>query len=277
MAHPHRFAARLMFFTVLFMAAGAAQAEVRTRTIDYNDGDVELQGYFAWDDAMEGKRPCVLIIHAWWGLGEDEKARARQLAEMGYAAFALDMYGTGRHTNDPAEAGEWAAPFYQDRALARSRASIGLIPLWAQPEADRTRTAAIGYCFGGTVALELAWTGNDVRGVVSFHGNPLPALEGDADRTRSRLLICHGAADTLVPDETIEAFTKSLEGSIVDWQLIVYSGAKHSFTTRSADAVGIPGVGYQADADRRSWGHMQLFFEEIFTSAPAAESPAPER
>lgn len=276
MTRSRHISASLMFVAALFLAAAAAPGEVRTRTISYEDGGVELQGYFAWDDAIEGKRPCVLIIHAWWGLGEDEKARARQLAEMGYAAFALDMYGTGRYTNDPAEAGEWAAPFYQDRALARARATRGLIPLWAQPEADHTRTAAIGYCFGGTVALELAWTGNDVRGVVSFHGNPLPALEGDAGRTRSRLLICHGAADTLVPDETIDAFTKSLEGSTVDWQLITYSGAKHAFTIRSADTVNIPGVGYSADADRRSWAHMRLFLDEIF-GAGSTEIAVPRR
>lgn len=277
MKRTSRIPAPLIFLAVLFLAATAAPGKVRTRTIDYNDGDVDLQGYFAWDDSIEGKRPCVLVIHAWWGLGEDEKARARQLAEMGYAAFALDMYGTGRYTNDPAEAGRRAAPFYQDRQLARSRAAAGLIPLWAQPEADHTRTAAIGYCFGGTVALELAWTGNDLRGVVSFHGNPLPALEGDADRARARLLICHGAADTLVPAETIGAFTQSLEGTKVDWQLITYGGAKHSFTTRSADAVNIPGVGYHADADRRSWAHMRIFFEEIFAAPAAAESPRPTR
>jgi len=268
--------AGLMFILVVLATARQTEGKVVMRTIAYSDGEVQLEGYFAWDDTIAGKRPGVLIVHAWWGLGEDEKARARQLAELGYAAFALDMYGAGKFTDDPAQAGQWAGAFYQDRQLGRTRAAAGLKVLAEQPEADAGRTAAIGYCFGGTIVLELAYSGADLRGVVSFHGNPLPAMEGDADRTRARLLVCHGAADTLVPAETINAFTKSLEGSKVDWQLITYSGAKHSFTTRSADRVAIPGVGYHTDADRRSWQHMRVFFEEIFRQA-ATESGAPTR
>lgn len=250
-------------FAVSIAAAGA-DASIETREITYTDGEVELQGYFAWDDSVSRPRAAVLIVHAWWGLGEDEKARARELAGLGYAAFALDMYGTGKITSDPNEAAQWAAPFYADRDLARSRAAAGLKVLTEQREVDPDQVAAIGYCFGGTIVVELAYSGADLAGVVSFHGNPLPAQEGDAARTQAPLLILHGAADTLVSMEDIRRFTEALKDTNVDWQLVVYSGAKHAFTTRSVDAMNIPGAAYDPAADQRSWRQMRTFFEEVF-------------
>lgn len=248
---------------VLLAAAVPVRAKVVTRDIAYQDGDVELQGYYAFDDAVAGPRPGVLIVHAWWGMGDDEKARARQLAELGYAAFALDMYGKGKFTDDPAQAGEWAGAFYQDRQLARTRAAAGLRALTSQAEVDESRVAAIGYCFGGTIVIELGYSGADLRGIVTFHGNPLPAMEGDARRVKAHLLICHGAADTLVGMDKIKAFTDSLAGSSIDWELILYAHARHSFTTSSADKRGLEGVGYNAVADRRSWAAMRGFFDEV--------------
>lgn len=240
--------------------------DIRSRTITYtDDAGVEYQGYFAWDANIEGPRPGVLIIHAWWGLGDNEKRRARMLAELGYAAFALDMYGGGKHTTDAGQAGQWAGAAASDRANARRLAQLGLDTMAAQKEVDRSRMAGIGYCFGGTNILELAYSGAAVRGVVSFHGNPKPALEEDVNRVRASLLVCHGDADTLVPPETITAFTESLAGGAVDWQLITYAHAKHSFTTLGADAVNIPGVGYNAKADERSWRHMKDFLREVFS------------
>lgn len=249
---------------VLLANCSALCAQVKSRTIRYASGEVELEGYFAWDDEIKGARPGVLIVHAWWGLGDDEKARARQLAELGYAAFALDMYGNGKFTQDPQVASGWAGPFYADRQLARSRVRAGLDVLATQAETDADRLAAIGYCFGGSMVIELAFSGAPVDGVVSFHGNPLPALQGDAARTDASLLVCHGAADALVPMESVTAFTDSLEGSTVDWQLIIYSGAQHSFTTKSVDEFNIPGARYSAAADRRSWSHMRDFLDEVF-------------
>ena len=248
----------------LLAAAAPVQAKVVTRSIAYLHGDVQLEGYFACDDAITGPRPGVLIVHAWWGMGNDEKARARMLAELGYAAFALDMYGKGKFTDDPTQAGQWAGAFYQDRQLARTRAAAGLAVLASQAEVDPGRVAAIGYCFGGSIVIDLAYSGADLRGVVSFHGNPLPALEGDAARVKAHLLICHGAADTLVPMEKITAFTDSLAGSSVVWELIVYSGARHSFTTPGVDKMNLAGAGYNALADRRSWEAMRGFFAELF-------------
>ncbi len=243
---------------------GVAQAEVRERAIEYEHDGLVLEGFYAWDDALEGPRPGVLVIHPWWGLGEDEKQRARQLAEMGYAAFALDMYGSGRLTDDPELARQWATAFYQDRPLARARAAAGLDVLAGQAEVDPDRLAVIGYCFGGTMAVELAYSGADLRGAVSFHGNPQPALPDDPARTRAALLICHGGADPFVPLDQIEAFMTALDGSGANYQVIIYSGAQHSFTHRSADDDGLDGTAYDADADRRSWQHMRLFFDERF-------------
>lgn len=254
----------LVFALVAGLGAGPAQAKVVTRDITYKDGDVELKGYYAYDDALAGPRPGVLIVHAWWGLGSDEKGRARQLAELGYAAFALDMYGADKFTEDPTQAGQWAGAFYQDRQLARSRAAAALKVLTAQKEVDAGRVAAIGYCFGGTIVMELAYSGAELKGIVSFHGGPMPAGEGDAARVKAKVLICHGSADTLVPMDNIHKFTDSLAGSAVDWQLVVYSGARHSFTTPSVDKFNIPGAGYDAAADRRSWAQMEMFFDEIF-------------
>lgn len=254
----------LSALAALLVAAVPVQGKVVTRSIAYTDGDVQLEGYYAYDDAVAGPRPGVLLVHAWWGLGNDEKARAHQLAELGYAAFALDMFGKGKFTDDPAQAGQWAGAFYQDRQLARTRAAAGLAVLTSQAEVDSSRVAAIGYCFGGSIVIELAYSGADLRGIVTFHGNPLPAMEGDADRVKAHMLICHGAADTLVGMDKINAFTDSLAGSTIDWELIVYAHAKHSFTTPSVDKMNLAGAGYNALADNRSWKAMRAFFEEVF-------------
>jgi len=252
----------LASLALLLAVAVPAQGKVVTRSIPYTDGEVQLEGYYAFDDAVTGPLPGVLIVHAWWGVGDDEKARAHHLAELGYAAFALDLYGTGKFTDDPTQAGQWAGAFYQDRQLARTRAAAGLKVLTSQAEVDKSRVAAIGYCFGGTIVIELGYSGADLRGIVTFHGNPLPAMEGDAQRVKAHLLICHGAADTLVGMEKIRAFTDSLVNSSIDWELIVYAHAKHSFTTASADKLSMNGVGYNAVADRRSWAAMRGFFDE---------------
>ncbi|MFW6336056.1 MAG: dienelactone hydrolase family protein [Phycisphaeraceae bacterium] len=240
------------------------RSEVVEKSIAYTHDGVELEGYYAYDDAVEGPRPGVLVIHQWWGLGDYEKRRARQLAELGYAAFALDMYGKGQFTQSPKQASEWAGTFYQDRALGRSRAAAGLAVLRKQAESDGEKLAAIGYCFGGSMAIELAFSGADIAGAVSFHGNPKQPAEGDAERTQAELLICHGAEDPLAPLKDVVAFTESLDGSGVDWTLAVYSNAVHSFTEEAADEHGIDGVRYDARANDRSWRHMRAFFDALW-------------
>jgi dienelactone hydrolase len=254
----------VLSIAMLLLLPMLAGAEIRTEQIEYRHGDAVLHGFVAWDDAADGPRPGVLVVHEWWGLDDYTRDRTRQLAELGYVAFAIDMYGEGLTTEDPQEAGRLAGRFHGDRRLGRDRAAAGLAMLAAHPLVDPQRIAAIGYCFGGTVALELARDGADIAGAVSFHGSlgtPMPAT---ADTLRARILVLHGADDPLVPIEDINRFRQEMTDAEADWQFISYGGAVHSFTNPRADDRGIPGVAYNETADRRSWQHMKLFFEELF-------------
>ena len=253
----------------LVLCAGflaSADAEVVTETVDYQDGDTALQGYVAWDNATQGPRPGILVVHEWWGLNDYARQRARQLAKMGYVAFALDMYGAGKVTEHPRQAGEWAGMITKNAAAWQKRALAGLKVLTQRAEVDSDQLAAIGYCFGGATVCQLAYSGADLAGVVSFHGSlPLPA-EDQSLETGAKLLICHGAEDPLVPEDRIGEFQEALDAGGADWQMIVYSDARHGFTNPGADQRGIEALGYNENADRRSWQHMQVFFDELFAS-----------
>jgi dienelactone hydrolase len=263
-------ATALALLFVLLLAAGCADAgaapdpQIVTETIAYRDGETELEGYLAYDAAREGKRPGVLVIHEWWGLGDHPKERARRLAGLGYVAFCADMYGKGKLTDDPQQAGAWAGEFRKDpHGFGRRRVTAGFEVLRTHARVDPARIGAIGFCYGGTVALELAWSGADVKGVVSFHGNPSAVPAEDAAGVKSAVLVCHGADDGFVTSETLKAFEDAARQAKLDWMLVKYSGAVHSFTSREADGRGIPGVKYDAKADRRSWAHMRDFFAEV--------------
>ena len=248
------------------IAATDDAAAIKTRTITYEHGGMVLEGYFAApaDRKADSPRPGVLIVHEWWGHNDFARRKADQLARLGYAAFALDMYGRGITADRAPEASRLAEPFYQnDFRLMRSRARAGLNVLAEQPEVDSDRLASIGFCFGGTVSLQLAYDGAPVRGVVSFHGSLPPPLESDP-KPEARILILHGAEDPLVPDGQVRTCTRRLTELDADWQLIAYGGAVHSFTNPGADQHGIDGVAYDETAHRRSWRHMQIFFEELF-------------
>ncbi|MFW6060765.1 MAG: dienelactone hydrolase family protein [Phycisphaeraceae bacterium] len=249
----------------LLCAAAPAflSAEVDTREVDYQHDDEALRGYLARDTARDDYRGAVLVVHEWWGLNGYTKQRTRQLAELGYIAFALDMYGQDKVTDDPGQAGQWAGALYQDRSRLRARAQAGLDAFRDAAELGDTPVAAIGYCFGGTTVTELAWSGADLAGVVSFHGNPKPAMEEDTERIEASVLICHGAADGNVPQDELNAYTDSLDEADADWMLIVYAAAKHSFTNPASAARESENIGYNETADRRSWEHMKLFFEEV--------------
>ena len=247
------------------MAAISTQAlgKIVTETVPYKDGDVELNGYLAYDDAMKEKRPGVLVVHEWWGLNDFAKEKTRQLAELGYVAFAADMYGQGHVATDPAEAGKLAGQFRDNSTLWRTRAKAAYDALARNPHVDTAKLAAIGFCFGGSTVLQLAASGADLVGVVSFHGSLMPIAEPDAQRIKGKLLILHGAADTAVPESAVKAFWESLRNTAVDWQLIVYAGAKHSFTNPASDKMGAEGVGYNETAARRAWQQMRLFFDDV--------------
>jgi len=222
-------------------------------------------GYLAYDDSFKEKRPAVVLVHEWWGLNEYARDRARQLAAKGYVAFAVDMYGEGRVTTHPQQASEWARMITGNVAGWQERANVGLEVLRKDPRVDPDRIAAIGYCFGGATVQQMAYSGADLRGVVSFHGSLLPVQKEQVNRVKAKILILHGASDPLIKEEQIQAYVSAMEASGLDWQMIFYGGAKHSFTNPDADKVGMDALGYSASADARSWAHMNVFFEEVFS------------
>ncbi len=241
-----------------------AKAEIKTQAVAYKDGTVALEGYLAYDDSLQGKRPVVLIVHEWWGLNSYVKGRAEQIARLGYVALALDIYGKGVRATTMDEAGKLAGAFYQDRPLMRKRALAGLIEAKSLPMVDVTRVAAIGYCFGGGVVLELARSGADIRGVVTFHGSLDTPHPEDARNIKAKVLVCHGANDPFVTQERVVAFWNEMRDAKVDWQLNVYSNAVHSFTNPGSGDDPSKGMAYNKEADLRSWQAMKTFLEEIF-------------
>jgi dienelactone hydrolase len=249
---------------ILLLGAAMAPAKIHTEEIDYNHGDVVLQGYLAYDDALTGKRPGVLIVHEWMGHNPYVRKRAEQLAELGYVAFALDMYGKGVQAKDAQEAGKMAAVYKNDRKLMRARAGAGLDVLLKQDAVDPKKVAAIGYCFGGTTVLELARGGADLAGVVSFHGDLATPTPEDAKNIKGKILALHGADDPFVPEKVVEAFRGEMRKGGVDWELVEYGNAVHSFTNPGAGNDNSKGAAYNEKADKRSWQAMRDLFAEIF-------------
>jgi dienelactone hydrolase len=255
---------RLLGMVAGLALVATAQAALHTETIEYKDGDVVLKGYLAYDDAVKDKRPGVLVAPEWWGLNDYAKHRADMLAQLGYVAFAVDMYGDGFNTTSPDEAGKRSGQIKNDRAAGRKRIQAALDTLRKQPQVEPKRIAAIGYCFGGTCVLELARSGADIAGVVSFHGSLSTPNPADAKNITCKVLVCHGANDGFESAEEVAGFEKEMRDANVDWQMNIYGGAVHSFTNPGADKFGIPGVGYNERADKRSWDAMRTFFTEIF-------------
>ena len=249
---------------VVLAVASMARAEIRMQQVEYHDGDTVLEGYLAYDDATQELRPAVLVCPEWWGLTDYAKHRADQLAKMGYVAFAADIYGKGAVTEDPQEAGKWHAPFMADRKFTRQRVQAALSTLLAQKYVDSTRVAAIGYCFGGSVALELARAGAPLVGVISFHGDLSRTDNEGPDSIKGKILICHGGADPFVTPQTLASFEAEMKETKTDYQINIYGGAMHAFSNPVADSHHIPGIGYNEQADKRSWAAAKDFFAEIF-------------
>lgn len=230
--------------------------------VEYSHGDLILEGYFACPPLDGEKRPGILIVHAWGGRDEFVEEKARALAGLGYAAFALDVYGKGVLGSGPEENSQLMAPFLADRALLRDRLLAGLACLREQPGVDESRIAVMGYCFGGLCALDLARCGADVLGAVSFHGLFMPpGLEQGP--IKAKVLALHGYADPMAPPESVVAFGKEMTDAGVDWQLHAYGGVLHAFAVPGANDPSM-GVGHDARAERRSWRAMVDFYEEIF-------------
>jgi dienelactone hydrolase len=254
---------RSMSILIFAILSPNVYAAVQTKTVEYRDGEVVLEGMVAWDDSIS-KAPGILIVHQWMGRTEYEEGRAKQLAAQGFVAFALDIYGKDIHPKTPQEAGKQAGIYKQDRSLYRRRLQLGLDQLRAQSMVDAKEIAAIGYCFGGTGVLELARSGADINGVVSFHGGLDSLHPEEAKQIKAKVLICHGADDPFVPIKDIEAMKKEFADADVDWQMIYYSEAVHSFTQPMSGNDNSRGAAYQEKADKRSWNAMNGFFDEIF-------------
>jgi dienelactone hydrolase len=231
---------------------------------DYQHSGTTCQGYWAVDDAKSGKRPGILVAHEWSGLGDYVKKRCDMLAEMGYVAFAADIFGKGNRAKSYPECEQISKPYYEDRQLTRGRAVAALDCLKNHPLVDAAKIAAIGYCFGGIVVLELARSGADVKGSVAFHGQLSTPNPADAKNIKGKVLILHGAIDPVVPPAEVAAFEKEMEDAKVDWQLVAYGGAMHTFTNWNLPATPPPGMpaAYNEKADKRSWQAMKNFFAE---------------
>jgi dienelactone hydrolase len=256
--------ALLLPILVSLAGAAAARADLVTRTVEYTQGETVLEGFLAYDDAVTGDRPGILVVHQWMGLSDNERMRAKMLARLGYVAFAADVYGKGVRPANREEAAATAGPYYEDRELLRARVAAGLAELRKQDGVDTDRLAAIGYCFGGGGVLELARSGADLAGVVSFHGTLDTPNPEDAKNVRAKLLVCHGAVDPYVKPEAVHGFLEEMEAADVDYQMVFYAGAVHAFTQKSAGNDPSAGAAYDANADRRSWRLMRDFFDEIF-------------
>ncbi|MDD5255380.1 MAG: dienelactone hydrolase family protein [Candidatus Omnitrophica bacterium] len=237
---------------------------MHTEAVEYMHGDVVLEGYCAYDDAVKGKQPGVLVIHEWTGINDYIKKRVEQLASLGYVAFAADIYGKGIRPKDRAQASRQAGMYRADRTLMRARAAAGLAELRKQKTVDAGRIAAIGYCFGGGTVLELARSGADIAGVVSFHGNLDTPHPEDAKQIKAKVLVLHGADDPNIPAEQISAFQDEMRNAGVNWQMVSYGNAVHSFTNPEAGDDPSKGAAYNKEADERSWKAMRTFFDEIF-------------
>ena len=239
---------------------------IKEETVSYTAGGTSLKGFVAYDESIKGKRPVVLIVHEWWGLNDYAKMRARELAGLGYLAMAVDMFGNGRIAADPTEAREFTMPFYQDPRLAKSRLDAAIEKIKEYPQADPGNIAAIGYCFGGSVVLNYAKLGADLKGVVSFHGG-LAGVPADKKLLKAKILVCHGGSDKFVSQHDIEAFKQQMDSIGADCTFKVYANATHAFTNPDATKVGkefnMP-IEYNAEADKDSWNDMNIFFQRIF-------------
>lgn len=252
---------------VLILAPIAALAGVVGEAVEYRSGDTILKGYLAYDDNITGKRPGVLVVHEWWGHNEYARRRARMLAGLGYTALALDMYGDGKTAGHPDDAGKFAAAVRNNMPEAEARFRAALDLLRGHKSVDAGHIAAIGYCFGGGIVLEMARRGLDLDGVVSFHGSLGTAEPAKKGSVKARILVLNGADDPFATSEQISAFKSEMEQAGADFGFINYPGAMHAFTNPAADdfgkRFGMP-LAYNAEADRQSWAEMQRFLKQLF-------------
>ena len=244
-------------------------SKVVGETVDYKANGTALKGYIAYDDSVKGKRPGVLVVHEWWGLNDYAKKRADMLAELGYTAMAVDMYGEGKNTKHAEDANKFMTEVMSNMEVAQKRFTAAMDVLKAQPTVDPEEVAAIGYCFGGGVVLYMASVGMDLDAVASFHGAVGAAgmAKTQPGSVKAKIIVFTGDADPLVPQEQVDAFKKQMDEAKADYEVVVYPGAKHSFTNPEADEYGknneLP-LAYDKNADEKSWAQLQAFLKEAF-------------
>lgn len=255
---------------LLVLAVGASagtKPDIEGREVSYRTAGAEMRGYLAYDRNVTGKRPGVLVVHEWWGHNEYARKRARMLAEMGYTALAVDMYGEGKQAMHPDDAGKFSSELMKNFDTAKARFIAAMDLLKKQPTVDPGRIGAIGYCFGGGIVLNMARQGVDLKGVASFHGSLAAVKPAPKSGVKARILVLHGADDKFATPEQIGAFKEEMKNAGADFQFIEYPGAIHSFTNPDADGYAkkfnLP-LGYNAEADKRSWEEMRKFLEKIF-------------
>jgi len=259
----------LMVIALVMVCAGltAAAPKIEGKPVEYTAGGVTLKGYIAYDANVEGKRPGVLVVHEWWGQNDYVRKRARMLAELGYTALALDMYGEGRLASHPDDAGKFSSELMKNFPVAKERFLAALDFLKKQPTVDPDRIGAIGFCFGGGVVLNMARQGVDLKGVASFHGSLAVVKPDQPTPIKAAVRVYNGADDKFIPAEAIEALKKEMADQKVNFNFVNYPGAVHAFTNPEATEIGkkfnMP-IAYNAAADKGSWADMQKFFKEIF-------------
>ena len=257
-----------LFFslTLFLLGSSAALAAVQGKEIAYSADGTTLKGWIAYDDAFKGKRAAVLVVHEWWGHNAYARQRANMLAELGYVALAVDMYGDGRQANHPDDAGKFAGEVSRNKPLAKARFDAAMKLLHDQRNVDGDRMAAIGYCFGGSVVLNMARAGEDLKGVASFHGGLNTDAPAQPGKIKAQVRVFTGADDRMIPPVQIDGFKQEMDKAGVNYKVVVYPGAMHSFTNPEADEFAkqfnMP-VAYNAAADKDSWKQLQAFLAEV--------------
>ena len=252
------------FSLIMLLACGSAAAEIVEEAVDFEHDGAPHKGYIYYDDSQSGKRPGILVVHEWLGLNAYARGRARQMAEDGYVAFAMDMYGVGKVTEHPEQGDEWMTQVTSNVADWQKRAQLGVELLRAHEMTDGDNIAAIGYCFGGATVMQLAYSGADIKGVVSLHGSLPPASAEQTKAIRAAILVEHGNDDPFVPEERVRAFRTALDAAGVEYTFNDYDGVRHSFTNPDAAKSGDEGLKYDAHADQQSTENMRAFFKRIF-------------
>ncbi len=256
-----------LIVTILLISYSKTMAsKIKEESVNYSASGVTLKGFIAWDEIRKGKRPVVLVVHEWWGLNDYSKMRARQLAELGYLAMAVDMFGNGDTASDPAGARQLTSAFYNNPTLAKARLDAAIDKVKEYPLADAGNIAAIGYCFGGSMVLNYAKLGADLKGIVSFHGG-LAGVPAHPQSLKAKILICHGGSDKSVSQDDVDTFKRQMDSIHADYIFKTYANATHAFTNPAATKLGkefnLP-IQYNAEADKASWNDMKSFLTRVF-------------